>query len=126
MQKFHSVSFMSISDVAFGYSQILLHPDSRKYTALLYNSQVYQFCRILFGLKTVGSAFMRAISLALGDQFRDFLTIYVDDFLLATCESFQDHLNKIESVFTVLQEKNFTLNLNKSFFCQGKVNFLRY
>lgn len=126
MQQFHGINFMTLSDLASGYWQIPLHSDSRKYTAFLYNSQMYQFCRIPFGLKTAGSAFMRAISMALGDRFKDFLTVYVDDFLIATRGSFEDHLNSVESVFTVLQEKNFTLSLTKSLFCKEQVNFLGY
>lgn len=87
-----------------------MHPESRKYTAFLYNSRMYQFCRIPFGLKTAGSAFIRAMSMALGDEFRDTLTICIDDFLIATPGEFSEHLKAIERVFTLLQKKNFTLN----------------
>lgn len=51
IQKFHNVSFMTTTDLTSGYWQIPLHPASRKYTAFLYNSQMYQFCRLPFGLR---------------------------------------------------------------------------
>lgn len=123
MQRFHGVTYMSTTDLAAGYWQIPLHKDNRKYTAFLYNSKMYQFCRIPFGLKTAGSAFMRAVRCALGNEFDEFLTIYVDDFLVTTRGSFDDHLDKLCSIFTALQNKNFTLKLEKSFFLKNKLNF---
>ena len=126
MQKFYGVSYMSLTDLATGYWQIPLHESSRGYTAFLHNSKMYQFCRIPFGLKTAGSAFIRALNMALGNQFEKILTVYIDDLLIATSGSIHDHLEKINSVFSILQEKNFTLKLDKSIFCQTKVNFLGY
>lgn len=124
LQKFDGISLMSITDLESGYWQIPLHPESRPYTAFLYNSKMYQFCRVPFGLKTTGSAFIRSIAWALGNQFDDILTIYIDDFLLSTKGTFYDHLRAIERVFMTLQEKNFTLNLKKTKFCKKKVKFL--
>lgn len=124
MQKFYGVSYMSTTDLEAGYWQVPLHTDSRKYTAFLYNSKMYQFCRLPFGLKTAGSAFIRALHLALGNEFDDVLTVYVDDFLIATAGSFLDHLKALDRVFTALQENNFTLKLKKSLFFQKKIRFL--
>lgn len=69
LQKFHGTNLMSLTDLESGYWQIPLHPESRKYTAFLYNSRMYQFYRVPFGLKTAGSAFIRSIAMALGDDF---------------------------------------------------------
>lgn len=77
LQKFDGVNLMTITDLESGYWQIPLHPESRPYTAFLYNSKLYQFCRVPFGLKTAGSAFIRSIAWALGSQFDDILTIYI-------------------------------------------------
>ena len=65
MRKFNDVNFFSTTDLANGYWQVELDPESRPYTAFLYNSQLYQFKRVPFGLKTAGSGFMRALSLSL-------------------------------------------------------------
>lgn len=116
LQKYYGVTFISTTDLATGYWQIPLHPNSRKYTAFVYDSKVYQFCRLPFGLKTAGSAFICALNFALGDKFRDVLSMYIDDFLIATRGSFYDHLHALEGIFDVLQKKNFTLKLSKSLF----------
>lgn len=126
IQKFHGVSFFSITDLESGYCQIPLNDESRKYTAFLYDFQMYQFYRLTFGIKTAGSAFIRSLNLAIGNQLNDILTIYVDDLLIATSGSFYDHLRGFERVFSLLQEKGFTLKLNKSLFCRREVRFLGY
>lgn len=61
-----------------------------------------------------------------GSQFDKTLTMYVDDYLIATRGSFSDHLDAICNIFTVLQLNNFTLKLDKSIFCEKKVNFLGF
>lgn len=126
MQKFHGVTCMSTTDLTAGYWQIPLHENCRRYTAFLFDGKMYQFCRIPFVLKTAGSAFIRSLSLALGDQLSDILTIYVDDFLFTTRESMILHISDLCRVFEILQSKNFTLNLIKSKFCQTRINFLGY
>lgn len=124
LQKFYGTTYMTTADLETGYWQIPLHPNSRKYTAFVYDSRMYRFCRVPFGLKTAGSAFIRAINFALGNRFSEVLTVYIDNFLIATRGSFNDHLNALESVFEILQNKNFTLKLDKSLFCQKKIKFL--
>ena len=69
---------------------------------------------------------MIALNYAVGNQFTDILTIYIDDFLIAITGSVHDHFLGIQSIFNVLQEKNFTFKLEKSIFCQSKINFLGY
>ena len=125
LQKYHGTSFISTTDLAYGYWQIPLARKSRPYTAFLYGSQLYQFCRIPFGLKTAGSGFIRALSLALGNEFDTFLTCYIDD-LLITSSTFEEHLKHLQLVFQKLQNANFTLRLDKSFLFRKEVNFLGF
>lgn len=126
MQKFFGIKFMTIVDFASGYWQIPLDESCRKYTAFLFNSKLYQFCRVPFGLKTAGSAFLRAINFAIGNQFDKVLTTYIDDFLVATIRTVYEHIRALCLILLKLQEKNFTLNLEKCHFCQKQVNFLGY
>lgn len=80
MQKFYGTTYMSTADLTAGYWQIPLDESSRKYTAFLFDSKLYQFCRIPFGIKTAGSAFIRALNGAIGNRFPNLLTTYIDDF----------------------------------------------
>ena len=126
VQKFHGVRYISTTDLANGYWQIPLHKSSRQYTAFLYNSKVYHFCRIPFGLKTAGSGFIRALNFALEDKFDLFLTSYVDDLLITSRGTFKNHLQDLCTIFSVLEAQNFTLRLDKSVFFRDSVRFLGF
>lgn len=117
MRKFHGVSYMSVPDLTAGYWQISLDESCRKYTAFLFDSKLYQFCRISFGNKTAGSTFIRAVNFATGNRFDTSLTTYIDDFLTATPGSIYNHVTELCSIYEVLHRKNFTLNLEKCQFC---------
>lgn len=125
MQRFNGATIFSIIDLTSGYWQIALEPSSRQYTAFLNGSTLYQFTRVPFGLKTAGSGFIRALNLALGNQFNNFLTYYIDDLLIAS-KNEHDHMHHLEMVFKKLLECNFTINLKKAQFCQSKVPFLGF
>lgn len=125
MQKHHGTEFFTTLDMTHGYWQIELSERSRPYTAFLHGSTLYQFRRVPFGLKTAGSAFIRALSLAFGTQFQEFLTYYIDDLLLSSV-NFQQHLIHLEHVFIALRAGGFTLRLDKAKFFQHSVMFLGY
>ena len=76
LQRFHEVKFISSVDLAHGYWQIPHAKESRQYTAFLYDTTLYQFYRVPFGIKTAGSGFIRALNMALGNEHDHFLTCY--------------------------------------------------
>jgi Reverse transcriptase (RNA-dependent DNA polymerase). len=122
VQQHHGKFIFTTLDLTHGYWQIPLSAESRPYTAFLYAGTLYQFCRVPFGMKTAGSGFIRAMNLAMGDQFSAFCTCYVDDLLIAS-RDFAEHLNHLDLVFSCLQRHNFTLRLEKSRFCRTEVPF---
>jgi hypothetical protein len=61
---------------------VKLHEESRKYTAFLYDSVVYQYKRVPYGFKNSLPAFMRALRLALGEGNESFVLAYVDNILV--------------------------------------------
>lgn len=65
LQEYEEVLFYSKMDATNGYYQILLHKDSRPLTAFMFDSTLYQYVRLPFGVKTAGSAFIRALKFAL-------------------------------------------------------------
>lgn len=108
MQTFNGATIFSTLDLTSGYWQVGLEQYSRKYTAFLHGSSLFQFTRILFGLKTAGSGFIRALGLALENDFDGFLTCYIDDLLIAS-KNEDDHLRHLGLVFERLLQFTFTL-----------------
>lgn len=125
IQKYDGVKYITSTDFVDGYWQVPLEENSRQYTAFLHDSTLYQFRRVPFGLKTAGSGIIRAVSLAFGNEFNDFTTIYVDDVLI-TSKTFSEHLVHLDLVFKRIIANGFTLKLSKTLFCRQEVPFLGY
>ena len=56
----------------------------------------------------------------------EFVRAYLDDLLIVTKGSFQDHLDKLEQVLTSLAEAGLKVNVSKSHFCQHELEYLGY
>ena len=47
----------------------------------------------------------------------EYVRAYIDDLLVISNSSFDDHLDKLDKVFQKLKEAGFKVNAEKSFFC---------
>ncbi len=52
--------------------------------------------------------------------------MYIDDLLVITKGSLDDHLNKLEAVFIRLRDAGLKVNAAKSFFCTAETEYLGY
>ena len=84
------------------YWQVPLAEVSRKYTAFLFNGKNYQFWRLPFGLNTSVASFIKCLDKILRPKDLDFLTLYVDDILIAS-RTFEDHLDHLRYVLAKLE-----------------------
>jgi transposase InsO family protein len=76
------------------------------------------------GIKNSPDIFQAVINDLLGDL--DFVQVYLDDILITSSGSFQDHLKKLHIVFKRLEQANFRANLHKCFFAQDELDYLGY
>jgi len=56
----------------------------------------------------------------------EFVHAYIDDLLVITNGTYEDHLEKLSSVFTKLQDAGLKVNIKKSFFAQEELEYLGY
>jgi len=66
-------------DMASGYYQISIHPESIEYTALVTPDGQYEFLAMTFGLKNAPSVFQRAVVKTLGSLAHSVVIVYMDD-----------------------------------------------
>ena len=59
-------------------------------------------------------------------QDLEFAQAYIDDLLVTTTNTFQDHLEHLEKVLFCLQEKGLKVNISKSKLCQTELEYLGY
>jgi hypothetical protein len=67
LQKFNGANYLTSLDLSSAFHQIELAEESRKFTAFIFDSTVYQYTRVPYGFKNSLPAFIRAIKLALVD-----------------------------------------------------------
>jgi hypothetical protein len=56
----------------------------------------------------------------------EFVRAYLDDVLIPSKNSFEEHLEHIEKVLTQLQTAGLKVNASKSKFCQEELDYLGY
>lgn len=73
-------------DISEAYWQIPLANESVKYTGFNFDGITYVFRRMPFGIKTADSAFTKALDAVLArlPHIRPYITMYLDDILIAT------------------------------------------
>jgi len=64
----------------------------------------------------------------MSDLFRgfDYVREYIDDLLVTTNGSLEDHLQKLGTVLAKLKNAGLKVNVNKSNFCQSEIEYLGY
>ena len=55
-----------------------------------------------------------------------YVLVYIDDILVITKVSYEQHLQAVHKVLIKLRETRMQLNINKSFFAKDQVNYLGY
>ena len=78
------------------------------------------------GLASAPDIFQSIMMDLLGDL--DYVLVYIDDILILQREgeTEEDHLRKLETVLSRLENKGFRANLRKTFFMQKELEYLGY
>ena len=123
-QNCQGIKFMSTFDLNSSFHQIPLHEESRKYTAFIFENNIYEFNVVPFGTSTSTAALVRGLDFAIGD-LRESVLPFVDD-LLCVSRTFEAHLFHLGMLFDRLLKNNLTLSIKKSQFVQQEVHFLGF
>ena len=93
--------YFSTLDLASGYWQIRVHPESQPKTAFVTHQGLHEFRVMPFGLTNAPSVFQRLMQRVLmnlnPDQGPDFVSVYIDDILVfsRTRSEHTEHLKKV-------------------------------
>ncbi len=93
--------FFSTLDLASGYWQVRVHPDSIEKTAFVTHQGLYEFRVMPFGLKNAPAVFQRLVQRVLRglnpEDGAPFVSVYLDDILISS-RTFEEHLKHIQLV----------------------------
>lgn len=101
--------FFSTLDLASGFWQIPMDPQTAHKTAFVTPTGVYQWRRMPFGLVNAPASFQALMTKVLKDLNWKTCLVYVDDILVFS-RSFDSHLQHLQEVFDRLRSANLTLN----------------
>ena len=111
-------------DLNMGFYHKELNPDSRKLCTLVFPFGKYEMQRLPMGLCNSPDIFQEKMS-ELFDGL-DFVRTYIDDLLILSKGSYQDHLEKLEKVLARLTRAGLKVNGRKSFFARDELEYLGY
>ncbi len=115
--------WFSTLDLASGYSQVEVAEKDRAKTAFCTPFGLFEFNRMPFGLCNAPSTFQRLMERMFGDCRYQSVLLYLDD-LIVFSSSVQQHLKRLEEVFSRLQKQRLKIKMSKCHFFQTQVKYL--
>ena len=119
--RMHGCKVFSKMDLASGYHQMLVNPDSRKYTAFRTHNETYQWCVAPQGMAGMPGTWSRLMRLLFG-KF-DFVIVYLDDICVCS-KTIEEHAEHLAIVLKVLEDEKLYVRLDKCEFGMEEISFL--
>lgn len=110
-------------DLSQAYQQILLHPESRRYTVISTHRGLFQYNRLPFGVSCAPAQFQRLME----QLFKEMpgVALFLDDILI-TGENKQVHVENLRKVLGILRDAGLTVQEKKCNFFQDSVSYLGF
>ena len=124
LQELEGFQYATALDLNMGYYTIRLTPDASKICTIVLPWGKYSYLRLPMGMSGSADIFQSKMT-ALMENL-EYVRCYIDDLLILTKGSFQDHLEKLEVVFERLKDAKLRINANKSTFSTEEIEYLGY
>ncbi|XP_076269006.1 uncharacterized protein LOC143201674 [Rhynchophorus ferrugineus] len=123
LDKLGRAQYFTTLDLASGFHQIEMDPESIQKTAFNVEHGHYEYLRMPFGLKNAPATFQRTMDNVLRGLQGKICLVYMDDIIIFST-SLQEHLESLRKVFDRLTSYNLKIQLDKSEFLKKSVEFL--
>jgi hypothetical protein len=107
-----------------GYYHIKLDADAQKLCTIIFLWGKYQYKRLPMGIKIAPDVFQNVMTKL--TQGMDYIKTYLDDLLILTNKTFNNHLTKLEMVLDRLSTAGMRVNASKSKFFSEQIEYLDY
>ena len=124
LDSFNGSDWFTTLDLASGYWQVAMDEADVEKTAFITPFGLYEFLRMPFGLAYAPGTFQRLMNHVLHDYLQKFVQVYLDDVIIHTKGSLEQHLDHIKQVFETLRRANLMIKLKKCYFCMPTIHFL--
>ena len=118
--------FFTTLDMASGYWQIRVHPDSQEKTPFVTPQGLYEFWVMPFGLCNAPAVFQRFMQQVLQglnpQEGPDFVSVYLDDVLIFS-ETLDEHLEHLQLVISRVEGAGMKLKPSRCQFLRQEVEY---
>ena len=122
---FSGLKYFSTLDMASGYWQIPLEEESKKYTAFTCFLGTFEWKVMPFGLTNAPATFQRFMDEMIYEfSLENFSRCLMDDILIYSKISFDDHLKQLKLTFEALRKKGCKLKFKKCKFIPKETDYL--
>jgi Reverse transcriptase (RNA-dependent DNA polymerase)/RNase H-like domain found in reverse transcriptase/Integrase zinc binding domain len=123
LQSLAKAKWFTKLDVITAFHRLRIAQGDEWKTAFRTRYGLYEWLVTPFGLANAPSTFQKYINWVLRDFLDDFCSAYIDDILIYSSGSLQDHRRKVNSVLSRLQEAGLQCDLGK---CEFEVQSTKY
>jgi putative transposase len=122
--KLEGFQYATTLDLNMGYYHIELSPSSKHLCTIVMPFGKYEYQHLPMGLCNSPDIFQGCMYEIFSDI--EYVRVYIDDLLVTSCSTFEEHLQKLELVFSPLSEVGLKINANKSHFAVSEIEYLGY
>ncbi|XP_044262773.1 uncharacterized protein LOC123010135 [Tribolium madens] len=123
MDKMAGKRYFTTLDMAQGYHQIPMHPDSIDKTAFVTPDGHYEYVRVPFVLANAPAVFQRVVNKLLGRLRHEDILAYMDDLLIPSATA-EGGLQLLEQVLELIRQAGIKLKVEKCTFLHDTVEYL--
>lgn len=124
LQKLEGFQYATSLDLNMAYYHIELDLASKELCTVVFPWGKYELQRLPMGLCNSPDIFQEKMSTLFADL--QFVRAYIDDLLVITKGSYEDHLEQLNTVLQRLKDAGLKVNAKKSFFARGELEYLGY
>ncbi|GFY31522.1 retrovirus-related Pol polyprotein from transposon gypsy [Trichonephila clavipes] len=110
-------------DLKSVYFELAISPNDIEKTSFITRNGTFAFLRLPFSLSEAAPNFQKAIDIILKPVIGRFVMVYMDDVII-TSPLFNEHIDHLNQVFTLLRDVGLTLNKDKCHFARDKLKYL--
>jgi hypothetical protein len=118
-------TFATALDLNMGYYRIKLDADAQRLCTIIFPWGKYKYKRLPMGIKISPDVFQNVMS-KLAQDIMDYVKTYLDDLLILTNKTFNNHLTKLEMVLARLSTDGMRDKAFKSKFFSEQIKYLGY
>ena len=122
--KVSNFTYATALDLVMGYYNIRLSNDAKKICTIVTPFGKYEYNRLPMGVSIAPDIFQDQICQLFDDL--ESVRKFIDDLLVVTRGSYEDHLAQLDEVFTRLTNAGLKCKIDKCYFCQPEVEYRGY